>query len=147
MARRSPHGESCASSLSTPQVITSPLKLSSSALHNNSAVSYNHFSVRPLASSMGAEVHGLNLSLALSDTQLTEIKHALHRHGMLVFRSQNLTHAAQERFTAGFGEFATDAYTGGVPGHPNVARLVKEADTKARIVFGEGWHTDSPFLP
>ena len=148
VARRSPQEGSCAPSLSTPQVIASPLKLSSSALHNNSALAgLRHFSVKPLASSMGAEVLGLNLSVPLGDAQLKEVKSALHRHGMLIFRDQRLTHAAQERFTAGFGEFAKDAYTGGVPGHPNVARLVKEADTEARIVFGEGWHTDSPFLP
>ena len=82
-------------SLSTPQVITSPLKLSSSALHNNSALaSLRHFSVRPLASSMGAEVLGLNLSVPLGDAQLKEVKSALHRHGMLIFRDQRLTHAA-----------------------------------------------------
>src|SRR5690606_13088352 len=28
----------------------------------------------------------------------------------------------------------------------NVHPLIKEADDPSRMVFGEGWHTDSPFL-
>src|SRR4029077_10589992 len=45
------------------------------------------------------------------------------------------------------GPFAEDAYTHGVPGHRHVHPLIKEADDKSRMVFGSGWHTDSPFLP
>ena len=54
--------------------------------------------------------------------------------------------ADQERFTRRFGEFGTDAYTTGMPDHPDIQPVVKEADTKSKMVFGGGWHTDSPFL-
>ena len=123
-----------------------PLKLSSTLLHKNSAGKYKHILAKPLSSSMGAEVCWLDLSRPMEDAQLVELKDALHRHGMIFIRNQNLTYADQERLTMGLGEYATDAYTAGVPGHPHVARIVKEADTIARTVFGEGWHTDSPFL-
>jgi alpha-ketoglutarate-dependent taurine dioxygenase len=33
-----------------------------------------------------------------------------------------------------------------VPGHRNVHLLIKRADDRSKMVFGEGWHTDSPFL-
>jgi taurine dioxygenase len=66
---------------------------------------------------------------------------------MIYFRTQKLTHAQHEAFSLKFGPFAEDAYTSGVPGHPNVHPLIKEADDQSRMVFGEGWHTDSPFLP
>ena len=34
-----------------------------------------------------------------------------------------------------------------MPNHLNVHPLIKEADDPSKMVFGEGWHTDSPFLP
>ena len=37
--------------------------------------------------------------------------------------------------------------TQGVPGHPGVQPLIKEAEHRSRGLFGSGWHTDSPFLP
>jgi len=45
----------------------------------------------------------------------------------------------QGRFTVGSSQ--------GVPGHRHVHPLIKEADDPSKMVFGEGWHTDSPFLP
>jgi taurine dioxygenase len=33
-----------------------------------------------------------------------------------------------------------------VPGHREVHPIIKEAHTKAKSLFGGGWHTDSPFL-
>ena len=42
--------------------------------------------------------------------------------------------------------FAEDAYTDGVPGFREVQPLIKEADDSSAMVFGSGWHTDSPFL-
>ncbi len=34
-----------------------------------------------------------------------------------------------------------------MPDHRNVHPLIKEANDPSKMVFGEGWHTDSPFLP
>ena len=65
---------------------------------------------------------------------------------MVFVRGQNLTHAEHEAFARRWGEFATDAYTQGVPGHRNVQPVIKEADARSKGLFGSGWHTDSPFL-
>jgi taurine dioxygenase len=94
---------------------------------------------------MGAEIHGVDLAKP-TDGQVADIKEALWRHGMIYFRDQTISHAQQEAFTLRFGEFGTDAYTTGMPGHPNVQPVTKEAETRVKMVFGEGWHTDSPFL-
>ena len=102
--------------------------------------------VRPLAAAMGAEICGAQLA-RLSDAQFAEIRAALFRHKMIYFRDQDLTHADQEAFSRRFGPFAEDAYTKGVPGHPDVQPVIKEADEKTGMVFGSGWHTDSAFLP
>jgi len=117
-----------------------------SGLFNNHAKSYKRISAFPLASAMGAEIRGVSLS-SLDDEQFLEIEDALHRHKMIYFRNQDISLADQENFTLRFGAFGVDAYTPGTAGHPNVQKVVKEADTRVKMIFGSGWHTDSPFLP
>lgn len=113
--------------------------------YDDKAHGYRRISTVPLASAMGAEIRGVNLA-RLDDEQFREILSALHRYKMIYFRDQDITHADQEAFTLRFGPFGTDAYSVGIEGHPNVQRLIKEASTITHWVFGDGWHTDSPFL-
>ncbi len=113
---------------------------------DNSALPNKHIEVQPLAAAMGAEVKGVDAA-AMTDEQFVEVERALFRHKMIYFRGQKLTHAQHEAFSLRFGPFAVDAYTSGVPGHRDVHPLIKEADDRSKMVFGEGWHTDSPFLP
>ena len=112
---------------------------------DNSARPAKHIEVVPLAAAMGAEIRGVDIA-KITDAQFAEVEQALFRHKMIYFRGQTLTHADHEAFSLRFGPFAEDAYTSGIPGHPNVHPLIKEADDKSKHVFGEGWHTDSPFL-
>jgi taurine dioxygenase len=113
---------------------------------SNRAADNRHIEVRPLAAAMGAEICGVSLA-DLSDEAFAEIEAALFRHKMIYFRDQQITHADQEAFSRRFGPFAEDAYTAGVPGHRNVQPLIVEAEQKVGMIFGAGWHTDSPFLP
>lgn len=113
---------------------------------DNSAADYGHIDARPLASAMGAEILGVDLR-NLNDTQFAEIEHALFRHKMIFFREQAIDHSDQEAFSLRFGPFAADAYGKGMEGHPNVHAVIKEADARKGMIFGSGWHTDSPFLP
>jgi alpha-ketoglutarate-dependent taurine dioxygenase len=121
------------------------MRLHPTGKFDNHAADYRHVEARPLAAAMGAEICGVELA-RLSDEQFAEMRHALFRHKMIYLRGQQLTHSEQEAFSLRFGPFAEDAYTQGVPGHRNVHPLIKEADDQSRMVFGEGWHTDSPFL-
>lgn len=113
--------------------------------YDDEANGYREIRTIPLASAMGAEIQGVNLS-TLSERQFQEIRSALFRYKMIYFRNQDITTEDQENLTRRFGPFGTDAYTQGMPDHPNVQRLVKEAVTVVPRVFGETWHTDSPFL-
>ncbi len=122
------------------------MRLHPTGKFENFAAQYAHIEARPLAAAMGVEVSGVDLT-RLSDGQFEEIRHALYRHKMVFLRNQRLTHAQQEAFSLRFGPFAVDAYTQGVPGHADVHPLIKEADDRSEMVFGEGWHTDSPFMP
>ena len=122
------------------------MRLHPTGKFDNGAVRYSHIEAQPLAAAMGAEIRGVELA-RVSDAQFGEIRDALFRHKMIFFRGQKLTHADQERFSLRFGPFAVDAYTSGIAGHKDVHPLIKEADDRSKHVFGEGWHTDSPFLP
>ncbi len=122
------------------------MRLHPTGKFDNHAAGYRHIEARPLAAAMGAEIAGASIS-DLSDRQFHEIRHALFRHKMIYFRNQNLSHADHHAFSLRFGEFAEDAYTQGIAGQRHVQPLIKEADDTSKMVFGEGWHTDSPFLP
>jgi len=112
---------------------------------DNRAKPYKHIEARPLAAAMGAEICGVGIA-GITDAQFAEVRDALFRHKMIYFRDQDVGHADQEAFSLRFGPFAEDAYTKGIPGHVNVQPLIKEADARTGMVFGSGWHTDSPFL-
>jgi alpha-ketoglutarate-dependent taurine dioxygenase len=112
---------------------------------DNSPLPAKHIEVVPLAAAMGAEIRGVDVA-RITDAQFAEVEQALFRHKMVYFRGQQLTHADHEAFSLRLGPFAEDAYTSGIAGHPNVHPLIKEADDQSKHVFGEGWHTDSPFL-
>lgn len=112
---------------------------------DNAPADNREIEVRPLAAAMGAEIVGVQLA-RLTDAQFAEVRAALFRHKMIYVRDQDLSHAEHERFSLRFGPFAPDAYTKGAAGHPDVQPVIREADAKAGMVFGSGWHTDSPFL-
>ena len=121
------------------------MRLQPTGKFDNSAQLYENISVTPLAASMGAEISDVDIA-NITSAQFADIEHALYRHKMIYFRDQDLSHRDQESFTLRFGKFGTDAYTKGMPDHPNVQPVIKEAQTKVKMIFGEGWHTDSPFL-
>lgn len=112
---------------------------------DNSAAPYRHIEALPLAAAMGAEIRGVDVA-RLSDAAFDEIRHALFRHKMIFLRAQRIDDAGHKEFSRRFGPFAEDAYTEGVRGHPEVQPVIKEADDTSAMVFGSGWHTDSPFL-
>ena len=122
------------------------MRLHPTGAFDNSALPSNLIEARPLAAAMGAEICGVDLR-SLSDEQFEEVRRALFRHKMIFFRNQRLSHAEHEAVSLRFGPYAEDAYTSGIPGHRDVHPVIKEADDRSKVVFGEGWHTDSPFLP
>jgi alpha-ketoglutarate-dependent taurine dioxygenase len=121
------------------------MRLHPTGQFDNHSAANRHIEARPLSAAMGAEIVGVQATHA-SEDQFQETRAALFRHKMIYLRQQKLSHDELEAFSLRFGPFAEDAYTQGVPGHLNVHPLIKEAEDKSRMVFGSGWHTDSPFL-
>jgi taurine dioxygenase len=121
------------------------MRLHPTGAFDNSARDYDHITAIPLAAAMGAEIRDVQIS-RLTDEQFLEIEDALYRHKMIFLRDQDMSHEDQESFTLRFGDFGIDAYTTGSEGHENVQPVVKEAETRTTMIFGSGWHTDSPFM-
>jgi taurine dioxygenase len=115
-------------------------------MQNNAAGDYEHISVRPLAGSLGAEIDGVDVR-SLSDAEVAEIRKASLDHLVIFFRDQSLAPADLERFTRTFGDYGDDPFVTGLvdDGHPNVVRVLKEADEKHPFVFGGAWHSDWSF--
>jgi alpha-ketoglutarate-dependent taurine dioxygenase len=112
---------------------------------DNHSRPYRHINALPLAAAMGAEIRGVDIA-RVTPEQFAEIEDALFRHKMIYFCNAAIGHAEHHAFSRRFGEFAEDAYTDGMPGFREVQPLIKEADDRSAMVFGSGWHTDSPFL-
>jgi taurine dioxygenase len=67
-------------------------------------MSNKHIEVKPVATFIGAEISGVDLSRPLDDDAVQEIRQALLKWKVVFFRGQNIDHAAQIAFTARFGE-------------------------------------------
>ena len=105
----------------------------------------------PLGPVLGAEVSGVDLRRPLDSTAIDDLKQALFRHKVLVFRDQDVTHAEHIRFGRYFGELEGHPVTAHVPGHPEILHI--EAGDGLKLTDqilpflrpANKWHTDVTF--
>jgi alpha-ketoglutarate-dependent sulfate ester dioxygenase len=109
--------------------------------------------VRPLTTSLGAEVHGVDLAEPLDDGTVAELRAALLAHRVLFFRGQHLDHDRQIAFGRRFGQltYAHPHDASPPQGYPEIytvdTRRFKEiyggqgVEGKDRSPF-TGWHSD-----
>ena len=82
---------------------------------------------KPLSAAMGGEVLDIQLR-QLTPEAFLELKTALYHHKMIFIRGQELSLQDQESITLNFGEFGTDAYSTGMPGHPDIQPVINGVD-------------------
>lgn len=99
--------------------------------------------VNPLATTIGAEILGPDLSRPLDDATLAAIRKALWRWKVVFFRDQDLTPDQQLAFARRFGTIEVNPIFGHVPGQPEVMLLVKEPTDRHNV--GDIWHADMTF--
>ncbi len=110
----------------------------------DSATTYQHITVHPIAGTMGAEIRGANLA-DLSDEVFAEIKAAWLEHQVVLFREQDITPEQQIAFAHRFGDIHHHPFMKGMDDYPDILEIVKEpSDT---YTFGSAWHTDQMFNP
>jgi taurine dioxygenase len=114
--------------------------------------------VTPLSAPCGAEISGVDLTRALSESQFRAIQQAWHKHLVLVFRGQQVSQDDQLRFASYFGDLgsrkkAPEALRGRAEGvqqeHEKVLLVTNiKVDGKPIGAFGEGefwFHIDSGY--
>jgi taurine dioxygenase len=101
--------------------------------------------IRPVTGVFGAEVLGVRLA-DLTDSELAEVRAAMCRYEVTVFRDQFLTPAEQSAFSRRLGPSAETPFVRTMDDFPDVIRVVKEADEGAAFNFGGAWHSDFSFL-
>src|SRR5215831_17764195 len=106
---------------------------------------YRHIEVQPVAGALGAEIRGVNLSAALPDEVIAEIRRAFLDHLAIFFRDQKLTPQEQLAFARRFGEPIEYPQLKGLPEAPFITPVVKLEHERSN--FGGIWHSDTTYLP
>lgn len=102
--------------------------------------------LHPLSGYIGAEVRGLALTDTLTDDAAEEMRQALYRHQVLVFKAQHISLEQQKAFTSVFGPLTQSPLLKAMDGEPDVVAVLKEAEDVNVGVFGGDWHSDFSFL-
>ena len=77
----------------------------------------------------------------MDDEVIHQIRQALLDNLVIFFRDQGLTPDQQVNFSKRFGSLDEHDFIRGLPEHPEILRLVREADEEGHN-FGGGWHSD-----
>lgn len=115
------------------------------AWHTRPRNTYTTFEPKPLAPTLGAEIHGLDLSQDISDAQFAEIQQAAAEYLVLVFRGQTLTSEQHKAFARRFGTLhrhvlaKSRAIAGGTD-DPEI--LAWRTGPESRYTAGDAWHHD-----
>jgi taurine dioxygenase len=103
------------------------------------ALVWEHFDVRRLAPTVGAELVGVDLTRPLPDRVVADIRRALHEYKVIFFREQPLTPAQHVAFAGRFGELEVHPFIPSNTGEPALVRFDKTADVGG---YENLWHHD-----
>ena len=99
---------------------------------------HNAIRVEPLTPSIGAVVHGVDLTRSIDDPTIEAIHKAWMQHLVLFFRDQALSREQLTALGQRFGELHTDLSD--LPGYPGIMEVHTNARSKAYA--GRRWHSD-----
>lgn len=108
---------------------------------------YRGFEVELLCGAGGAEIAGVDASRPLGAEVVAELRRALAAHCVIFLRDQDLTPEQQKAFARHFGPLAQTPFIKPLDGHPEMMRIVREADETKKQNFGGRWHSDMTFSP
>lgn len=100
--------------------------------------------VRPIAGTIGAEIHGVDISQNLDDATIGDIRQALNEHCVIFFRNQTLDVPQHKAFARRFGEIFIHPNYKGTQADPEVVEIRREPGDKK--IVGEEWHADTTMV-
>jgi taurine dioxygenase len=92
---------------------------------------------------LGAWIDGVDLTQAVSDTDMLQMRAALCDHGVIFLRDQKISPEQHLAFAKRWAPIDINRFFSAVPGHPEIAQVLKEPNQKTNI--GGGWHTDHSY--
>jgi alpha-ketoglutarate-dependent taurine dioxygenase len=101
--------------------------------------------VRPIAGSIGAEIHNVDVSRDLDEATVRDIRQALLDHCVIFFRDQKLDTDRHKVFTRRFGKIFIHPNYKGMQADPEVIQITREPGDKK--IVGEDWHADTTMMP
>lgn len=104
-----------------------------------SSLTWEHFGVKRLGATLGAEIQGLDLRTDLADEVIAELARALADYKVIFFRDQPITADQHVAFARRFGELEVHPF---IPGHPGVPELVRFEKSAEVGGFENAWHHD-----
>lgn len=105
----------------------------------------NKMIIRPIMSFLGAEIEGVDASVAIASEILIQLNHALIEHQLLVLRNQNLSVEQQIAFSANFGNLERFTPHPHYLNHPEIFPVSNRQDD-GYLNVGHYWHHDGSFM-
>ena len=97
--------------------------------------------VRPIAGTIGAEIHGVDISTDLDKETVADIRQALLDHCVIFFRDQQIDIPQHKVFAKKFGEIFIHPNYKGTQADSEIVQIRREPGDKK--IVGEEWHTDT----
>ena len=100
---------------------------------------WSHFDATTLGPTVGAELHGVDLTAELPDEVVGEILQALQEYKVIFFRDQSMTPAQHVAFAKRFGELEIHPFLPSNTGEHELVRFEKTAEVSG---YENSWHHD-----
>lgn len=104
---------------------------------------FSRIEVEPIATALGAEIRGVDVSQPLDNETFAEVHQALLDNLVIFFRDQHLTPEQHKDFGRRFGELNIHPHYEPLDGHPEILEVIKNEDDTENV--GGTWHSDVTF--
>lgn len=99
--------------------------------------------IKPVAGALGAEIHGMDLSQALTRDDFLRVHKLLNEYQVIFFRDAQISPANMKALALSFGPVQPHPAYETVVGYPEITILESTPEKPTKI---EAWHTDMTFV-
>ena len=92
---------------------------------------------------VGAEIQGVDLASALTNSEFAAIRAAFADHGLIFFRDQAINEEQHIAFARRWAPININRFFGAHPNYPEIAMVSKDVEQRDNI--GGSWHTDHSY--